>query len=65
MLWRPYAHEVVDRLSRTKTILLACGIKTVMLSLCLVDAIVVAVQRYRFAVCRVRARVFSSESLCK
>ena len=65
MLWIIYAHEFVDRVSRTKTILLACGIKTVMLSLCLVDAIVVAVQRSRCAVCRVRARVFSSESLCK
>ena len=38
-----YAHEFVDRVSRTKTILFACGMKTVMLSLCLVDAIVVAV----------------------
>ena len=57
-------------------ILLASGIKTVTLTQCLVDAVVVivvvvvavvvvAVQRYRFPVCCGRARVFPSESLCK
>ena len=55
-------------------ILLASGIKTVTLTQCLVDAVVVivvvlvavvAVQRYRFPVCDGRARVFPSESLCK
>ena len=55
--------EFVDSLSRTKKNFLACGIKTVMLSLCFFDGIVVAVQRHRFAVCCGRARVFSGESL--
>ena len=51
----------INRLSGTKRKPRACGVKTVMLSLCLVDAIVAAVQRYRFAVCCGRARVFFNE----
>ena len=55
--------EFVASLGRTKTNFPAYGSKTVMLSLCILDGIVVAMQRHRVAVCRGRARVFSRESL--